>query len=74
MAITGTIGHIGTSSFYPPHHITMGEGGAVYTNDSRLKKLVESFQTGGVTVGAHQVGTIHVVTVLLSSSGNFLWI
>src|SRR3990170_2835677 len=33
---TGTIGHIGTSSFYPPHHITMGEGGAVYTDDSQL--------------------------------------
>ncbi len=35
---TGTIGHIGTSSFYPPHHITMGEGGAVYTNDPILKR------------------------------------
>ena len=44
---TGTIGHIGTSSFYPPHHITMGEGGAVYTNDLRLKKLVESFRDWG---------------------------
>ena len=44
---TGTIGHIGTSSFYPPHHITMGEGGVVYTNDSRLKRLVESFRDWG---------------------------
>lgn len=44
---TGTIGHIGTSSFYPPHHITMGEGGAVYTNDPFLKKLVESFRDWG---------------------------
>ena len=44
---TGTIGHIGTSSFYPPHHMTMGEGGAVYTNDSQLKKLVESFRDWG---------------------------
>src|SRR3990172_5939113 len=44
---TGTIGHIGTSSFYPPHHMTMGEGGAVYTNDSRLKRLVESFRDWG---------------------------
>lgn len=44
---TGTIGHIGTSSFYPPHHITMGEGGAVYTNDGQLKKLVESFRDWG---------------------------
>ncbi len=44
---TGTIGHIGTSSFYPPHHMTMGEGGAVYTNDMSLKRLVESFRDWG---------------------------
>lgn len=44
---TGTIGDLGTSSFYPPHHITMGEGGAVYTNDSQLKQLVESFRDWG---------------------------
>lgn len=44
---TGTIGHLGTSSFYPPHHITMGEGGAVYTNDAKLKHLVESFRDWG---------------------------
>jgi len=44
---TGTIGHIGTSSFYPPHHMTMGEGGAVYTNDTRLKRIVESFRDWG---------------------------
>lgn len=44
---TGTIGHIGTSSFYPPHHITMGEGGAVYTNDPDLKKLIDSFRDWG---------------------------
>lgn len=44
---TGTIGHIGTSSFYPPHHMTMGEGGAVYTDDSTLKRLVESFRDWG---------------------------
>jgi len=44
---TGTIGHIGTSSFYPPHHMTMGEGGAVYTNDVLLKRLVESFRDWG---------------------------
>jgi CDP-6-deoxy-D-xylo-4-hexulose-3-dehydrase len=44
---TGTIGHIGTSSFYPPHHMTMGEGGAVYTNDNLLKRLVESFRDWG---------------------------
>ena len=44
---TGTIGHIGTSSFYPPHHMTMGEGGAVYTDDTQLKRLVESFRDWG---------------------------
>jgi len=44
---TGTFGHFGTSSFYPPHHMTMGEGGAVYTNDTTLKRLVESFRDWG---------------------------
>ena len=44
---TGTIGHLGTSSFYPPHHMTMGEGGAVYTDDPMLKRLVESFRDWG---------------------------
>ena len=44
---TGTVGHIGTSSFYPPHHITMGEGGAVYTNDPLLHRLVRSFRDWG---------------------------
>ncbi len=44
---TGSIGHIGTSSFYPPHHMTMGEGGAVYTSDTTLKRLVESFRDWG---------------------------
>lgn len=41
---TGTIGDIGTSSFYPPHHMTMGEGGAVYTNNPQLHKIVNSFR------------------------------
>jgi len=44
---TGTIGNLGTASFYPPHHMTMGEGGAVYTNDTTLKRLVESFRDWG---------------------------
>lgn len=44
---TGTVGDIGTSSFYPPHHITMGEGGAVYTDNMLLKRLVESFRDWG---------------------------
>jgi CDP-6-deoxy-D-xylo-4-hexulose-3-dehydrase len=45
--LTGTFGHIGTSSFYPPHHITMGEGGAVYTDDPHLKRLIDSFRDWG---------------------------
>lgn len=44
---TGTWGDIGTSSFYPPHHMTMGEGGAVYTNNSLLAKLILSFRDWG---------------------------
>ena len=44
---TGTIGHIGTSSFYPPHHMTMGEGGAVYTNDPLLSKIIFSMRDWG---------------------------
>ena len=44
---TGTFGHLSTCSFYPPHHITMGEGGAVLTNDSELKKIVLSFRDWG---------------------------
>ncbi|MDO5559657.1 MAG: lipopolysaccharide biosynthesis protein RfbH [Oscillospiraceae bacterium] len=44
---TGTVGDIGTSSFYPPHHMTMGEGGAVYTNDPLLAKIVRSFRDWG---------------------------
>ncbi|MBE5994616.1 MAG: lipopolysaccharide biosynthesis protein RfbH [Paenibacillaceae bacterium] len=44
---SGTIGDIGTSSFYPPHHMTMGEGGAVYTNDSLLNRIIRSFRDWG---------------------------
>ncbi|MDR0287797.1 MAG: lipopolysaccharide biosynthesis protein RfbH [Clostridiales bacterium] len=44
---TGTIGDIGTSSFYPPHHMTMGEGGAVYTNDPLLHKIINSLRDWG---------------------------
>ena len=45
--LTGTIGDIGTSSFYPPHHMTMGEGGAVYTNNPLLHKIVRSLRDWG---------------------------
>ncbi len=44
---TGTIGDIGTSSFYPPHHMTMGEGGAVYTDQPLLHKIICSFRDWG---------------------------
>ena len=44
---SGTIGDIGTSSFYPPHHMTMGEGGAVYTNDSLLNRIIRSLRDWG---------------------------
>ncbi len=44
---SGTWGDIGTSSFYPPHHMTMGEGGAVYTNNSMLHRLILSFRDWG---------------------------
>ena len=44
---TGTWGDIGTSSFYPPHHMTMGEGGCVYTNNPLLNKLILSYRDWG---------------------------
>ena len=43
----GTFGHVGTLSFYPAHHITMGEGGAVFTNDDRLQRAIESIRDWG---------------------------
>jgi CDP-6-deoxy-D-xylo-4-hexulose-3-dehydrase len=45
--LVGTFGDIGTLSFYPAHHITMGEGGAVFTNNSELKQIAESFRDWG---------------------------
>ncbi|MBR1811375.1 MAG: lipopolysaccharide biosynthesis protein RfbH [Clostridia bacterium] len=44
---TGTVGDLGTSSFYPPHHMTMGEGGAVYTDDPLLNKIMRSIRDWG---------------------------
>lgn len=44
---TGTWGDIGTSSFYPPHHMTMGEGGCVYTNNMKLNRLILSYRDWG---------------------------
>jgi CDP-6-deoxy-D-xylo-4-hexulose-3-dehydrase len=45
--LVGTFGDIGTLSFYPAHHITMGEGGAVFTNNPMLKRIAESFRDWG---------------------------
>ena len=45
--LTGTIGDMGTSSFYPPHHMTMGEGGAVYTSNPLLYKIILSLRDWG---------------------------
>ena len=45
--MVGTFGDIATLSFYPAHHITMGEGGAVFTNNDELKKIAESFRDWG---------------------------
>lgn len=45
--IVGSFGDIGTLSFYPAHHMTMGEGGAVFTNDSKLKRVLESMRDWG---------------------------
>ena len=45
--LTGTVGDIGTSSFYPPHHMTMGEGGCVYTNNPLLHRLINSYRDWG---------------------------
>ncbi|WP_410971640.1 DegT/DnrJ/EryC1/StrS family aminotransferase, partial [Salmonella sp. SAL4437] len=45
--MVGTFGDIGTVSFYPAHHITRGEGGAVFTKSGELKKIIESFRDWG---------------------------
>ncbi len=45
--LTGTFGHVATSSFYPPHHMTLGEGGAVYTDDAQLAEILASLRDWG---------------------------
>ena len=56
----GTFGDVSTLSFYPAHHITTGEGGAVLTSNTKLKKIIESLRDWGGTVIALLVKTIHV--------------
>lgn len=63
--------HIGMSSFYPPHHMTMGEGGAVYTNDPVLSKLVNSFRDWGRDCWCVGGLTIPVSIALVSSLVNY---
>ncbi len=59
-----TFGDIATVSFYPAHHITTGEGGAVFTNSVTLKRIVESLRTGGVIAGATPVAIMRVENAL----------
>jgi CDP-4-dehydro-6-deoxyglucose reductase, E1 len=63
----GTFGDIGTLSFYPAHHITMGEGGAVFTNNAKLAKIMESFRDWGVIVGVRLAKTILVENVFVGN-------
>ena len=65
--LTGTFGDIGTLSFYPAHHITMGEGGAVFTNNHELKLIAESFRVGGEIATARQVKTTLAANVSAGS-------
>ena len=66
----GTFGHISTLSFYPAHHITMGEGGAVMTDDPDLKAIAESIEIGAEIVIAKQVVITLAKNVLNGSLAN----
>jgi Predicted pyridoxal phosphate-dependent enzyme apparently involved in regulation of cell wall biogenesis len=67
----GSFGDVGTLSFYPAHHITMGEGGAVFTNNGQLKKLLNRFVIGEEIVIANLVVIILVVNVFHWQLGDF---
>jgi CDP-6-deoxy-D-xylo-4-hexulose-3-dehydrase len=67
--LTGGFGHIGTSSFYPPHHMTMGEGGAVYTDSDELAAIVRS-ATGGAIASARAASTTSVAAVSTATSAH----
>ena len=56
----GTFGDIGTLSFYPAHHITTGEGGALFTNNGKLRSIAESFRDWGEIAIVKLVKMIHV--------------
>ena len=70
MHFTGTVGDIGTSSFYPPHHMTMGEGGAVYTRTRCCTASSAPCGTGGATACAPPAWTISAATALTDSTGS----
>lgn len=71
---SGTVGDIGTSSFYPPHHMTMGEGGAVYTNNPLLNKIIRCHSvTGEETASVHLDMTTCADTALTVSTANSQW-
>jgi CDP-6-deoxy-D-xylo-4-hexulose-3-dehydrase len=64
----GTFGDLATVSFYPAHHITMGEGGAVLTNSPALRTLAESFRDWGATAGASPGRTTPAASASAGSS------
>ena len=68
--LCGTFGDIGTLSFYPAHHITMGEGGAVFTNNAELKVIAESFRDWAATATALPVKTTPATSVSAGSSAS----
>lgn len=73
MRFTGTIGDIGTSSFYPPHHMTMGEGGAVYTDNPLLNKIIRSFRDWGRDCSCPSAVITCAVTGLTASTESCRW-
>ena len=64
----GSFGDIATLSFYPAHHITMGEGGAVFTKAKNLKRLLSLFVIGAEIVIVRQGKTIHAANVFLNNT------
>ena len=67
----GSFGDLATISFYPAHHMTMGEGGAVLTNDPKLKKISNRSATGVVTAGVRRARTMHAGSGSGGSSARF---
>ena len=64
----GTFGDVATCSFYPAHHITMGEGGAVMSNQVRHKRIIESFEIGDVAATANRARITPAATASVGSS------